>query len=132
MGYDGLVRFSGMVLRPLPHHCCQPTHSFFPHDLEGPEICAIGSQSVAVKLLFSFFGDLPSMPPFSFCVADSKATQASRSQLVPSPGRQKDIPSKVRPFILEEGTRYSLRGVKGISNPVDSFESTLSKFLEFL
>ena len=92
----------------------------------------IGSQSVAVKLLFSFFGDLPSTPPFSFCVADSKATQASGSQLVPSPGRQKDIPSKVRPFILEEGTRYSLRGVKGISNPVDSFESTLSKFLEFL
>ena len=80
-GCDGLARFSGMVLQPLPHHCCQPTRSFFPYDLEGPEVCVIGSQSVAVKLLFSFFGDLLSTPPFSFCVADQKATQASGSQL---------------------------------------------------
>ena len=98
---------------------------------EGPGICAIGSQSVAVKLLFSFFGDLPSTPPFSFCVADSKATQASGSQLVPSPGRQKDIPSKVRPFILEEGTRYSLRGIKGISKPVGSLNLPWVNFLNF-
>ena len=124
--------FSGMVLRPLPHHCCQPALSFFPHDLEGPGIFAIGSQSVAVKLLFSFFGDLPSTPLFSFCVADSKATQASRSQLVPSPGRHKDILSKVRSLILEKGTRYSLRGVKRNFKPRRFLESTLSKILEFL
>ena len=93
----------------------------------------IGSQSVAVKLLFSFFGDLPSTPPFSFCVADSTVTQASGSQLVPSPGRPKDNPSKLRPFILEKGTRYSFNeGIKGISNPVDYILSTLCKFKEFL
>ena len=126
---DGLVRFSGMVLWPLPHHCCQPARSFFPHDLEGPEICAIGSQSVAVKLLFSFFGDLLSMPPFSFCVADSEAIQVSRSQLIPSPGRHKDILSKVRPFILEKGNRYSLRGVKRKFKLRMFLKSIMRKFL---
>ena len=92
----------------------------------------IGSQSVAVKLLFSFFGDLPSTPPFSFCVADSKATQASRSQLVPSPGHHKDILSKVRPFILEKGTQYSLLGVKRNFKLRRFLKSTLRKFLKFL
>ena len=72
----------------------------------------IGSQSVAVKLLFSFFGDLLSTPPFSFCVADLKSNTSVQEPAVPSPGRPKDILSKVRPFILEKGSRYSLRGVK--------------------
>ena len=74
-----------------------PAHSFLlPYDLEGPEVCVIGSQSVAVKLLFSFFGDLPSTPPFSFCVADSTASQRPGASIVPSPGcnQRKPLQSK--------------------------------------
>ena len=50
----------------------KPPKPFFPIHRAGSFM--IGLQSVAVMLLF-FFGDHLSTPPFSFCVADSKASE---------------------------------------------------------
>ena len=49
-----------------------PPNPFIP--MRGAGFFTIGLQSVAVMLLF-VFGDHLSMPPFSFCVADSTASQ---------------------------------------------------------
>ena len=63
----------------------------------------------------SFFGDLLSTPPFSFCVADLKATQGSVASLYHLLDA-KGFHSKVRPFILERVLDIPLEALKGISN----------------
>ena len=54
-GCDGSVSFPGWFTLPIPHHCCQPTHSFFSNDKRGLMLLFRLSSCAVIFHLLSFW-----------------------------------------------------------------------------
>ena len=132
-GCDGLVCIAGIVLLPLRHHCCQPALSFYSPMIWGAWLlCDRLTKCCSQVTFFVFWWSTQHASIFLLCCRfQSNASVREPASTISRPSKGQFFQSKAIYF----GGRYSIflnEHIKGISNPVDSIRSTLSKFHEFL
>ena len=113
------LSFPGWLALPIPHHCCQPTHSFFPNDKRGLMLL-FRLQSVAVKFHLVIYS---TRLIFFCCVADRQHYLLEPA--VPSPRTQEHLQNRPLGF----GGRYTLSLILKDQSEINLINSLIFKVI---